>query len=113
MQPCRLTRPNVGRRPDAPPARHGETILPSASLPIAKPTSPAATADAEPAEEPLDPVRGSHGLRVRPRNQRSPIASAPSDSLATSTAPAASSRAATVALTSMTRSLNGVAPHVV
>ena len=98
MQPCRLTRPKVGRRPVAPQARQGETMLPSVSLPIAKPTSPAAAADAEPADEPLEPLRGSHGLRVRPPNQRSPMASAPSDSLATSTAPASSSRAATVAL---------------
>ena len=100
-------------QPEAPQARQGETILPRVSLPIAKPTRPAATAEAEPADEPLDPVRGSHGLFVRPPNQRSPIASAPSDSLATSTAPASSSRAATVALTSITRSLKGVAPHVV
>ena len=41
MQPCRLTRPKVGRRPDAPQARQGETMLPSVSLPMAKPTSPA------------------------------------------------------------------------
>ena len=113
MQPCRLTRPNVGRRPVAPQARQGETMLPRVSLPIAKPTSPAAAAEAEPADDPLEPVRGSHGLRVRPPNQRSPMASAPSDSLATSTAPASSSRAATVALPSITRSLNGVAPQVV
>ena len=113
MQPCRLTRPKVGRSPDAPHARQGEMMLPSVSLPMAKPTSPAAAADAEPADEPLDPVRGSHGLRVRPPNHWSPIARAPSDSLATSTAPASSSRAATVAFASITRSLNGVAPQVV
>src|SRR5579871_4115146 len=81
MQPCRLTRPNVGRRPVAPQARQGETMLPSVSLPIAKPTSPAAAAEAEPADEPLEPLRGSHGLRVRPPNQRLPCARAPSDSL--------------------------------
>ena len=46
MQPCRLTRPNVGRRPVAPQARHGETMLPRVSLPMANPTNPAATADA-------------------------------------------------------------------
>src|SRR6185436_9217028 len=79
MQPCRLTRPYVGRRPDAPQARQGDTMLPSVSLPIAKPTSPAATAAAEPAEDPLDPRRGSHGLRVLPPYHWSPIASAPSD----------------------------------
>src|SRR5436305_11646807 len=84
MQPCRLTRPNVGRRPEAPQALHGETMLPCVSLPIANPTRPAATAEAEPADEPLDPLRGSQGLRVMPPNQRSPCASAPSVSLATS-----------------------------
>jgi hypothetical protein len=64
MQPWRLTRPKVGRRPDAPQARQGETMLPSVSLPIANPTSPAAAAEAEPADDPLDPRLGSHGLRV-------------------------------------------------
>src|SRR3954470_20886021 len=88
MQPCRLTRPNVGRRPDAPQAQQGETMLPSVSLPSAKPTRPAATAEAEPADDPLDPRRGSHGLRVMPPNHLSPIASAPNVSLAISTAPA-------------------------
>src|SRR5215470_12526153 len=75
MQPWRLTRPNVGRSPVAPQARQGETMLPSVSLPIAKPTSPAAAAEADPAELPLEPARGSQGLRVRPPNQRSPCAS--------------------------------------
>ena len=113
MHPCRLTRPKVGRRPDAPQARQGDTMLPSVSLPMAKPTSPAAADEAEPADEPLEPARGSHGLRVRPPNHWSPIASAPSDSFASSTAPASSSRAATLAVTSITRSLKGVAPQVV
>ena len=59
MQPCRLTRPNVGRRPAGRrSARQGETMLPSVSLPMAKPTSPAATAEAEPADEPLEPCFG-------------------------------------------------------
>ena len=43
---------------------------------MAKGTNPAATADAEPAEEPLDPVSGSQGLRVIPPNQTSPQARA-------------------------------------
>src|SRR5271157_327540 len=113
MQPWRLTLPKVGRRPEAPQARQGETMLPSVSLPRAKPTSPAAAVAAEPAEEPLDPRRGSHGLRVLPPNHWSPIARAPKDSLATSTAPASSSRAATVAFSLRTRSLNCGAPQVV
>src|SRR5580765_174746 len=88
MQPWRLTRPNVGRSPVVPHTRHGDTMLPSVSEPSVKPTRPAAVADAGPADEPLDPAFGFHGLRVMPPNQRSPIASAPSVSFATSTAPA-------------------------
>src|SRR3954452_6065559 len=72
MQPWRLTRPKVGRRPEAPQARQGETMLPRGSLPRAKPPSPAAPAAADPADEPLDPRRGSHGLRVLPPNHMSP-----------------------------------------
>src|SRR3954447_5342348 len=84
MQPCRLTRPKVGRSPDVPQTRQGETMLPSVSLPSAKGTSPAAVADAEPADEPLEPLVGLHGLFVwRSPNHRSPEARAPSDSLAT------------------------------
>src|SRR5688500_10017917 len=100
MHPKRLTRPKVGRRPVQPQTRHGDTMLPNVSLPIAKPSNPAAVAAAEPAEEPLDPASGFHGLRVIPRNHPSPQARAPSDSLAIRTAPAASSFSATVAVTS-------------
>src|SRR5271166_6703203 len=93
MQPYRLTRPKVGRSPEAPQARHGETMLPYVSLPMVKPTSPATVALALPADDPLEPVAGAHGLRVRRSpNHRSPEASVPSDSLATRTAPASSSR---------------------
>src|SRR5262249_24295832 len=113
MQPARLTRPKVGRRPEAPQTVQGETMLPSVSLPMAKPISPATVELAEPAQEPLDPVFAFHGLRVMPPNQRSPMAIAPSVILPTSTAPASSSRRATVALVSMTCSLNGAAPQVV
>ena len=52
-------------------------IEPSVSEPIANGTSPAATALAEPAEEPLLPCSGLYGLRVLPPCQRSPMASAP------------------------------------
>src|SRR5438105_1848192 len=82
MQPYRLTRPKVGRSPDVPQTRQGVTMLPSVSLPSAKPTSPAAVALAEPADEPLEPLLGLHGFFVcRSPNQRSPDASAPNDSL--------------------------------
>src|SRR5262245_31963674 len=114
MQPCRLTRPNVGRRADVPQTREGDTMLPSVSLPSAKPTRPAAVALAEPADDPDEPCRGFHGLRViLSPYHRSPQASAPSDSLATRTAPASSSLPATVALVSSVCSRYGSAPQVV
>src|SRR5438105_2837024 len=106
-------RPKVGRNPVVLQRIDGDTILPSVSLPSAKPTSPAAVALAEPADEPLDPCRASQGLRVMPPNHWSPMASAPSVSLATSTAPASSSFFAAVALVSSVCSLNGSAPQVV
>ena len=37
-------------------------------MPIANATQPAAVADDEPADDPLDPCAGSHGLFVRPPN---------------------------------------------
>src|SRR5690606_29535038 len=97
IAPYRLTRPNVGRRPVTPLRVDGDTIEPSVSVPIAKPTRPAAVAEPGPADEPLEPSSGFHGLRVMPPNQRSPCASAPIVSFATSTAPAASSFSTTVA----------------
>ncbi len=68
MQPARLTRPNVGLSPLAPHRLQGETMLPSVSLPMVKPTSPATAADAGPADEPLEPCLTFHGLRVMPPN---------------------------------------------
>src|SRR5262249_45181126 len=114
MQPARLTRPNGGRRPRTPQTRQGETMLPSVSLPIEKPTSPAAVALAEPADEPDEPIFGFQGFLVtRLPYQWSPQASAPSDNFATRTAPASSSRCATVAFCLSVCSLYGSAPQVV
>src|SRR2546427_11156444 len=97
--PKRLTRPYVGRRPVTPQRDDGETIEPSVSVPIEKPTKPAAVAAAGPADEPLDPVRsslGTQGLRVTPPNHFGPCASAPIESFATNTAPASRKRSTTV-----------------
>src|SRR5688572_5971311 len=102
IAPCRLTRPYVGRNPVTPTRSQGETIEPYVSDPMAKAKSPAATPAAEPADEPLDPCSRFHGLRVRPPNQVSPIASSPSVVFATRTAPASSNRLMTVALKSKT-----------
>src|SRR6188474_2778150 len=96
IAPDLLTRPKVGRSPLTPFRVEGETIEPSVSVPSEKPTSPAAVAEPGPADDPLDP-RPFHGFLVWPRNQLSPCASAPSESLATSTAPASRSRSTTVA----------------
>src|SRR5439155_25211821 len=66
MPPARLTRPYVGRSPVMPQNAEGQRIEPQVSVPIAKPTSPAATAAPEPDDEP--PVQRSrfHGLRPGP-----------------------------------------------
>src|SRR5215471_18938124 len=92
MAPVRGTKPKLGRRPVVPQRVEGEEIEPSVSDPMAKATQPEAVAEAEPADDPLEPCLVFQGLRVMPPNQRSPWASAPSVSLATSTAPASSSR---------------------
>src|SRR5579862_1201595 len=113
IAPVRGTNPNVGRKPVTPQRVLGDEIEPSVSDPIAKATHPAAVAEAEPAEEPLDPCAGFHGLRVRPPNHVSSIASAPRLSFVTSTAPAASSRFTTVASSSNFCCSNPPAPQVV
>jgi hypothetical protein len=67
-------------------------MLPPVSLPIAKPTNPAAVAAPGPALDPDDPSSSSHGFMVWPPNQMSFSASAPILSLATRTAPASCKR---------------------
>lgn len=105
MAPKRLTRPKVGRRPVAPHRVQGETMLPQVSVPMAKATRPAAVAAAGPADEPLEPWAVFQGLRVVASNQTSPQARAPTESLATRTAPASSRRVMTVAFSLRTCSL--------
>src|SRR3954468_11017805 len=87
IAPVRGTRPKVGRSPVVPQTVDGEEMEPSVSLPIAKPTRPAAVADAGPAEDPLDPFSTFHGFRVRAPYQMSPCASSPSVSFAMRIAP--------------------------
>src|SRR5271170_5054926 len=113
IAPVRGTNPKVGRRPVTPQRVEGEEMEPSVSDPMAKATQPAEVAEAEPADEPLEPCLVFHGLRVRPPNHLSPMASAPSVVLATSTAPVASRRWTTVASVSMLCFSNPPAPHVV
>src|SRR5438105_7474936 len=113
IAPVRGTRPNVGLSPVTPHRVEGDEIEPRVSVPIENPTSPAEVALDGPADEPLEPCSGHHGLRVMPPNQLSPCASSPSVSFATRIAPALSRRCTTVASTSMVCSLYGPAPHVV
>src|SRR5712692_935163 len=113
IAPVRGTSPNVGRSPVHPHRVLGEEIEPSVSEPMANATQPADVADAEPADDPLEPCAVFHGLRVFPPNQWSSMASAPRLSLATSTAPAASRRFTTVASSSIIWFSNPPAPHVV
>src|SRR5215471_2951532 len=101
MAPVLGTKPKVGRKPVQPHRVDGDAMDPSVSLPTLKTTQPAAVADAGPADDPLDPCVGFQGLRVLPPYHSSPIASAPSVSFATSTAPAASSLWTTVASSSI------------
>src|SRR5438094_10085238 len=86
---------------------------PRVSVPIANATSPAEVAAPGPADDPLELVSGDHGLRVAPPNHTPPCASAPIDSFATSTPPAARSRSPIVATTSATRCSYGFPPHAV
>src|SRR5215813_13470714 len=113
IAPVRGTRPNVGRRPVVPQRVEGEEMDPSVSDPIANATQPAAVAEADPADDPLEPCFVFHGLRVMPPNHLSPWASAPRVSFATSTAPAASRRFTTVASSSMYWFSKPPGPHVV
>ncbi len=101
IAPALLTLPKVGRSPVTPHRVDGETIEPHVSVPMAKATRPAAVAEPEPAEDPLDPSSRFHGFFVFPPNQTSPQASAPRVNFATRTAPASSSFFTTVEFSSI------------
>src|SRR5918997_690258 len=60
------TRPRLAFNPNTPQQPAGIRIEPAPSEPIAAPARPAATAAAEPPEEPPGVRCGSHGLRVTP-----------------------------------------------
>ena len=90
-------RPKVGRRPASPQRADGLRIEPLVSEPMPNAMQPAAVADDGPADDPLEPCVGSHGLLVCPPNQLSPLASSPVVTLAISTAPASRSISITLA----------------
>src|SRR5260370_13321445 len=96
IAPYRLTRPYVGRSPTTPQVVEGEIMEPSVSVPSEKPTNPADVDAADPAEEPLDVRSVFHGFLVMPANHNPPWASAPIESLPSSTAPSSSSRSPTL-----------------
>src|SRR5437763_14735934 len=97
IAPVRATRPNVGRRPVTPQRIAGLTMLPPVSLPIANATRAAAVAAPGPALDPDAPSSGSQGFMVWPPNESPFSASAPSESCATRTRPAALGLAPTAA----------------
>src|SRR5688572_6196440 len=74
IPPWRVMRPKVGRSALRPFRVEGETIEPAVSVPMEKPTRPAAVAEPGPADDPLDPCAVFHGFLVWPRNQLSPDA---------------------------------------
>src|SRR5215208_6585768 len=88
IAPLLLMVPNVGRRPVVPQVADGDTIDPCVSVPMVNGNKPAATDEAEPADEPLDPSCRFQGFFVSPPNHLLFWAKAPMESLAQSTAPA-------------------------
>src|SRR5918912_1556577 len=98
--PYRETVPYVGRSPTVPVRAAGCLIEPPVSEPSAQGARPAATAAAEPPEEPPGTRSGSQGLRVGPNAEFSvddPIANSSMFVLPRSVRPAARQRLATVA----------------
>ena len=85
--------PYVGLRPDTPEYEAGWRIEPPVSVPVAAGAILAATAAADPPDEPPGTARLSHGLRAGPKCEVSveePIAYSSMLHLPSSTAPAAS-----------------------
>ena len=108
--PSRDSRPNVGLKPTTPQNAAGRMTEPFVWLPTASGTTPAATAAAEPIDEPPGVRVVSQGLRVGPgwRNASSAVMVFP-----TITAPAARRLRTTAASVSGTRSRNRALPHSV
>jgi hypothetical protein len=105
--PASGTTETPGRSPVTPHAAAGTRTEPPVSVPRARSTRPAATAAAEPLLDPPDTRSASHGLRVGPAAEFSPVRPSANSlrlSLATTCAPAAVSRVTTSASASGTRS---------
>ena len=98
--PHRGTRPYVGFIPTTPVSAAGWRIEPPVSVPSAKRTSPAATATADPPDEPPGTRSSDHGFFTGPNAEFSfelPIANSSRFVFPTMTAPCASRRSTTVA----------------
>src|SRR5688572_6112616 len=98
--PCRETRPYVGLNPTTPLNAAGSRIEPPVSDPSEADASPAATAAADPPEDPPGTRDGSQGLRVGKNPEFSvdePIANSSRFVFPMSVAPAARRRVTTVA----------------
>ena len=99
--PASPTRPKLTLKPKSPQYADGMRIDPPPSLPVQIGIMPTATAAAEPPDEPPGVRSGFHGLRVTPwRYVRVQLTEPYSGEVVspTSTAPAARSRAASVAV---------------
>src|ERR1700741_1940283 len=71
--PARLTLAKEGFRPATPQHAAGRRIEPPVSLPSAKSTSPAATATADPLEDPPGTRPGARGLTGVPAQRLMPV----------------------------------------
>ena len=60
--------PSLAALPDHFESGHVHPLEPPVSVPMEKPTKPAAVAAPDPAEDPLEPTSGFHGLLVLPPN---------------------------------------------
>src|SRR5919106_1461648 len=116
MSPYREMRPYVGFNPTTPHSAAGWRTEPPVSVPSPHTASPAATAAAEPPEEPPGTVDTSHGLRVGKYEEFSveePMANSSQFVLPSRGVPAAFSRAQHVASYGGTYVLRICEPHVV
>src|SRR5689334_23201450 len=96
INPYREMRPYVGFNPTTPHSAAGCRTDPPVSLPIAQTASPAATAAAEPPDDPPGTVSSPHGLCTGPKAEFSfeePIANSSQFVLPARTAPASFSLA--------------------
>src|SRR5439155_6507338 len=115
-RPLRLTRPYVGLRPMTPQNAAGCRTDPPVSDPSAAGTIRAATAAADPPEDPPATQSRFHGLRVTPNAECSvdePMANSSRFVLATMDHPFARRRVTTVASNGEMKSGRMREPHVV